>query len=226
MLLRVGIDKGTDGEYAPIFEDGSFEFIPISRGKTYNGPGRTYEDKISKKGKSLSDYLRSAIKKRIIHDDPEFESLTYGEDGIAKGRYIRRLRAEDLLVFYAGLKPFENSARENGLYIVGYFTIERIIDFNNLQPGEMDICARNAHIVEGTTRNLVVVKGVKGRSRLLDHAILISQECRDRAGRTNLHVSDEMEHRLGVHGSIQRSIPPRFIVGEEHLTNLRNLIGL
>ena len=30
MFLRIGIDKGTDGTLAPIFEDGSFEFIPIS----------------------------------------------------------------------------------------------------------------------------------------------------------------------------------------------------
>lgn len=29
MLLRVGIDKGCGGVLAPIFEDGSFEYIPI-----------------------------------------------------------------------------------------------------------------------------------------------------------------------------------------------------
>jgi len=29
MLLRVGIDKGTDGILAPIFNDRTFEYIPI-----------------------------------------------------------------------------------------------------------------------------------------------------------------------------------------------------
>jgi hypothetical protein len=29
LLLRVGIDKGSGGIYGPIFDDGSFEFVPI-----------------------------------------------------------------------------------------------------------------------------------------------------------------------------------------------------
>lgn len=231
MLLRVGIDKGRGGQYAPIFEDGSFEFIPIPCEKTSEGVrGKTYKDKVGRTGKPLSDYVRPAIENCVIHDDPEFETFTYGDDTI-KAHKIRRLEPNDLLVFYAGLKPwpepFIDGRYKSGLYIVGYFTIERIIDFNNLQPGEMDLCARNAHIAEKTTKNLVVAKGVKDKSRLLDHdAILISQECEDRAGRTNLHVSKEMESRLGITGSIQRSIPPRIIEGEEHLAELRNLIRL
>jgi len=230
MLLRVGIDKGSGGQYAPIFESGFFEFIPIPRGKiSEDARGKTYKDRVGRTRRPLSNYLRPAIENCVIHDDPEFVTFTYGDDTI-KAHQIRKLEPDDLLVFYAGLKPwpepFMNSPYGSGLYIVGYFTIERIIDFNDLRPGEMDLCARNAHIAERTTRNLVVAKGVKDRSRLLDLAIPISQIHNDRAGRPNLHVSDEMQTLLGISGSIQRSIPPRFIESEEYLANLRNLIEL
>ena len=30
MLLRVGIDKSSDGVLSPIFSDGTFEYIPLS----------------------------------------------------------------------------------------------------------------------------------------------------------------------------------------------------
>ena len=37
LLLRVGIDKGCGGTLAPIFDDGSFEFVPIP--ESVSAPG-------------------------------------------------------------------------------------------------------------------------------------------------------------------------------------------
>ena len=44
MLLRIGIDKGTDGTLAPIFEDELFEYIPISGGDPQSKENRTYRN--------------------------------------------------------------------------------------------------------------------------------------------------------------------------------------
>ena len=51
LLLRVGIDKGCGGTLAPIFDDGSFEFVPIP--ESVPAPGApTYNDRIGRKGKA------------------------------------------------------------------------------------------------------------------------------------------------------------------------------
>jgi len=61
LLLRVGIDKGCGGTLAPIFDDGSFEFVPIP--ESVPAPGAsTYNDRIGRKGKRLSAYVPSSIK--------------------------------------------------------------------------------------------------------------------------------------------------------------------
>ena len=100
LLLRVGIDKGSGGTYGPIFEDGSFEFVPIP--ETYRScTATTYGERIGRKGKPLSTYVPPALWHVPMHDDPEFETCTYG-DTTAKRRSLLELGDGDLLVFYAG----------------------------------------------------------------------------------------------------------------------------
>ena len=104
MLLRVGIDKGTDGTLAPIFADGTFEFIPISE-RDKSKESRAYREVIGRSGKSLSIYLPKKIWNRIPHFDPEFETFTYG-DPTAKKKYLLKLKKDDLLVFYPTFRTY------------------------------------------------------------------------------------------------------------------------
>ena len=69
-----------------------------------------------------------------------------------------------------------------------------------------------------------MVIGDRTDSRLLHKAILISQRKLDKSGKPYQAVSKEMEDSLGISGGIQRSLPPRFIQGDEHITNLRKLL--
>jgi len=230
MLLRVGIDKGTDGTLGPIFEDGFFEFIPISEGDGLSKEDRTYESTIGRSGKTLSTYVPKSIEKRVMHFDPEFETHTYG-DPTSKRRYLLRLEKGDLLVFYAGLTPFNNEKQREGLYIIGYFTVDRVLDFNQFKKGEIENCSRiypnNAHMKRSyDTKDLVIVVGDRNSSRLLEKAIPISQTKHNRIGKSYQAVSREMEDMLGISGSIQRSIPPRFIMDESNLKNLKHILGL
>jgi len=230
MLLRVGIDKGTDGALGPIFEDGTFEYIPISERDPHSKEERTYRNTIGISGKPLSAYLPKKIENRTIHFDPEFETFTYG-DPTSKRRYLLKLKKDDLLAFYAGLTPFRNGVHKEALYIIGYFTVKKVIDFNQLSKIHVEkiyeICSKNAHLRRTyDTEDLVVVVGNKNKSALLDKAVLVSRTKLDKRGRLYQAVSPEMEELLGISGSIQRSIPPRFIRNENKVTNLRRILRM
>ncbi|MDI6723188.1 MAG: hypothetical protein QMD61_00925 [Methanobacterium sp.] len=228
MLLRVGIDKGTDGCLAPIFSDGTFEYIPLSESDETD-ENRTYGSIKGCKGICLSQYLPEKVKNRKIHFDPEFETFTYGDKG-SKAKSILKLNKGDLLVFYAGLTPFKHKLYDEALYIIGYFTVWEIVDFKNCSNKEKEKYSKryfnNPHIKrKNDLDDLVIVVGDKNKSRLLDKAILISKKRLNKIGRTYHAVSKDMEELLGIKGSIQRSIPPRFIENKEYLGNLLNLIG-
>ncbi len=131
MLLRVGIDKGTDGCLAPIFKDGSFEYIPLSETFTPTAEDRTFLNYIGRKGIPLAQYLPEKVKNRKMHFDPEFETYTYGDKGI-KAKWLLKLNPGDLLVFYAGLTPYEHDNYHEALYIIAYFTVSEVIDFEKI----------------------------------------------------------------------------------------------
>jgi hypothetical protein len=225
LLLRVGIDKGCGGTLAPIFDDGSFEFVPIPESTPAPGAA-TYNDRIGRKGKRLSAYVPSSIKNAPMHEDPEFLTCTYG-DPTLKRYYLLKLVKGDQLVFYAGLQPYATDNYKEALYIIGYFDVENVTEFNKLSEVELAESLQryrhNAHIKrQNSLHDLVVVAGGRD-SRLLDKAIVISQKKPDRRGRPTHALSPEMEDLLGISGFIQRSIPPRFVVEEE---NVRNLVTL
>lgn len=229
MLLRVGIDKGTDGCLAPIFKDSSFEYVPLSETDTKSTENRTYKDISGKNGKPLAFYLPDKVKGRKMHFDPEFDTFTYGDLG-SKRNYLLKLEKGDLLVFYAGLTPFNHEELDEALYIIGYFTVENVIDFNKLTKKEIQesrkLYFNNAHIKRSFDfDNLVIVTGNRDKSKLLDKAILISEKKLNVIGRHYHVVSSKMEKLLGIKGSIQRSIPPRFIENKENLDNLFKLLN-
>lgn len=230
MLLRIGIDKGTDSTLAPIFEDGSFEYIPLSESDENSREDRTYVNTIGRKGRPLSDYVPFSIWGKKMHFDPEFNTFTYG-DPTSKRWYLTKLDKGDLLVFYAGLTPFMNQVYKEALYIIGYFLVDKVIDFNQLSESEIEDAAQlfpsNAHIKRKKSySDLVIVVGNKEHSKLLDTAILISKPKLDKRGRPYHAVSDEMEELLGISGSIQRSIPPRMIYEQKYIVNLKGIIKM
>lgn len=225
MLLRVGIDKGTDGVLAPIFDDGTFEYIPLSEKNTSSTEEKTFNNTAGIHGKHLSHYLPERIHEKKLHNDPEFETYTYGDQTV-KGKYLLKLEKNDLLVFYAGLTPYKNTQFKEGLYIIGYFHVDQVVNFNALDEHQKQVMAcelaNNSHIKFNGLENLVIVKG-NNSSRLLNHGVLLSERKKNKINRHYHAVSKDMELKLGIKGSIQRSIPPRFVT-DPYLDNLRKIL--
>ena len=79
MIIRVGLDKGYADTLGPIFEDGSFEFVPIPDCYAGDYAIATFSEKRGRRGQLLSTYVPEKLKNMPMHDDPEFETFTYGD---------------------------------------------------------------------------------------------------------------------------------------------------
>ena len=225
VLLRVGIDSGCGGCQSPLFKEGSFEFVPIPTDEP--GETRTYANTkclgVGRTDKCLLDFLpehaRRHLQSAAMHVDPEFETFTYGDPTTPKAR-LRELEAGDLLVFYAGLQGWD-CGTPPGLYIVGYFEIEKVVRATGCSRDELaSEFGKNFHVgLEkvfnfDTTgkRDLILIKGSR-QSRLLKKARLISELGADKSGKPLKVLSAEMRQVFGDFGgkvSIQRS-PPRWV---------------
>ncbi|MHC1757733.1 MAG: hypothetical protein AB9861_20315 [Methanosarcina sp.] len=233
MILRVGIDKSGSccGTYAPIFSDGSFEYIPIPEGypsteeKTY---GNTNGKAKRNKKTPLSTFVPPKYEEIKLHYDPEFETCTYGDPtGAPKTTAMRDLEKGDILAFSAGLKPYETDNYEEGIYLIGYFTVDKIVDFMNMTKKEMceayNKYENNSHCKrKGVENTLLIVAGDKKKSKILDKAILISQMEKDTSDRRLRVVSEEMQKMLGIDGSLQRGI--RRIEKESNAVKFRDFL--
>ena len=224
VLLRVGIDTGSGGIHGPLFDDGSFEYIPIHDGFKVKGVDtRTYGNTIGKKGRSLVDYFPESRRERVfgqsIHFDPEFETYTYGDPTSPKAR-LRELQDRNLLVFYAGLEGWDFNCPP-ALYIIGFFEVARAGKVSSFATKEVDeMFINNFHVMhkevfEDQKERLVLVKG-SPNSRLLTKAVKISSLGKDKNGHPLQRLSPEMQKVFGEfegNTSIQRS-PPRWVVPE------------
>jgi hypothetical protein len=219
VLLRVGIDSGSGGIHGPLFEDGSFEYIPIPDG--FYVDERTYGNSVGRHGRPLVEYFPPRRRQRMasqpMHVDPEFATFTYGDPTLLKSG-LRHLQTGDLLVFYCGLRRWQRSASVPALYLLGYFEIlaaGRACDFDGVELhmlfGE-NFHVRHPPIFARQRDHLVLVKGGRG-SRLFREAVQISEVGRTRSGKPLKVLSQEMQRTFGSFGgqlSIQRS-PPRWI---------------
>ena len=227
VLLRVGIDSDSGGIQGPLFRIGSFDFVPIPDDSDYKNKRRvnqviaTYGNTLGIHKRRLIEYFperrQNKYRDHPIHQDPEFDTFTYGDPTRPKAG-LRKLEPGDLLVFYAGLEGWGGFKSEPGLYIIGYFEVlkaGRMVDFAKREI--QTVFGKNAHVknerrFKKDKATLVLVKGSK-KSRLLKKAVLISEPGKDCKGRPLKVLSKKMQAVFGNFDgkiSIQRS-PPRWV---------------
>jgi hypothetical protein len=217
-MVRVGIDAGSGGIQGPLFQDGTFEYIPIPDGFGFDE--RTYGNTIGRHGKKLADYFpvkrRAAIANTSIHFDPEFLTFTYGDPTTPKAG-LRHLSNGDMLIFYCGLAGWDFESPP-ALYLLGYFEVLVAGKVHYLTPSELEtLFSNNYHVkytevFERQKKDLVLVKGSEN-SRILNKAIRISEIGWNRSGKPIKVLSSEMQKIFGDFNGklcIQRS-PTRWI---------------
>ena len=61
-----------------------------------------------------------------MHLDPDFEMLTYGDDGARRGAGMARMSEGDLLVFYGGLRPVHPCEHRLIYALLGLYVVEEV----------------------------------------------------------------------------------------------------
>ncbi len=211
ILIRVGADKSNLGVLGPIFDDGTFEFIPINEKKVTEPDERRYSKMKGRYGGTLADYIPKTFRDRIPHNDPEFITPSYG-DPTTKKRSLKKLEKDDYLFFNAGLRAHNTKKYpERANYIVGYFTVDRIVDFSEIKNKEIyskewNLLQNNFHVGYRKERDTFVVVGQKNKSALLSKAIRISELKPKSNGDLASKLTRKMEKILDIEGFVERGV--------------------
>ncbi len=219
ILIRVGVDQ-TYGQWnAPVDpESGHFVYVPIPEKRAFRpGLERSYREVLPSLQRFALRFdfdlesslgLPRSLLDRAMHLDPDFEWLTYGDNGDKRGAEIKHLSEGDLLVFYAGLQSVRAS-RKLIYGLVGLYVVDNVLPARSVLP---DQYKSNAH-----TRRLkiaardIVVRAKPSVSGRLTRCVPIG-EWRDGAYRVTPGLLKTWGGLSVKDGYVQRSArPPAFL---------------
>lgn len=186
LAINVGANSNTPGGRGPIYEDASFEFVPILEKEDYVTEP-TYADL------GLTDIRPTTVHDEAAHFDPEFpefeygQNYTYGDRHSAKTGRIADLVEGDVLFFYATL-DYESDVEPAydwintgwGAYIIGHFTLEcdpiHETDIEHVPPSTLERVQSNAHFRRDPPDAKYIVLGDPEDSVLYQRPIPLSGE--------------------------------------------------
>lgn len=221
ILVRIGVDQAYGSWNAPLDPDsGQFVYVPIpEKAGTQFQPGleRPYTEVLpvltrfsEERALRLNDDLGfpTELSTALMHLDPDFNHLTYGDRGDRRGVEIKALGEGDLIVFYAGLRSIRRS-RWLTYALIGLYVVDHIVMALDVSPTYWN---KNAH-----TRKLkigspdIIVRAKEGVSGRLTACIPIG-EWRNGAYRVTKALLKEWGDLNVRDGFIQRSVrPPSFL---------------
>ena len=193
LLIGVGADTTNTWPTPPIYPDGRFEYVPIPDSHESRELRRYGNTTLRHRDATLANALDRVYRNGEwhrdfsdfpLHHDPNFDALTFG-DPVKTRSQLLELDPDDVLAFYAGLVR-EGESTPIHRYLVGYFTVASITDFDALTGDEreaaLDAHRRNAHVKQYRAsgnperlRGLVIARGREDEpGRLLDRALRIS----------------------------------------------------
>ena len=145
----------------PIFEDGTFEFLPIPEMPDLSSPSAVrYRDLRSfyDPTRDLLPYIPRRLWDAACHNDPEFATFTYGDNCEVSPRAsgLRQMRPGDFLFFLVRLENWLDGKPSGrfGFYLIGYLHVAEDDWALRQVTGEpstedMALFENNAHVIRG-----------------------------------------------------------------------------
>jgi len=221
LLVRVGVDHSFGGWNAPVDAENRFVYVPIPESEKtvfHGGLERNYAEVLPALERfsvdrccNLTADLKlpsSLVPGLHMHLDPDFDHLTYGDDGGRRGAGMVGMNADDLLVFYSSMRPIHMCEHKLLYAIIGLFVIQEVVAVQSVPSRRW---AENAHTRKATRGEKdIVVRAKPGVSGRLERCLPIG-ELRDGAYRVRNEVLAEWGGLSVKDGYIQRSaVPPSF----------------
>jgi hypothetical protein len=227
-LVRIGIDQAYGAWNAPVDPaTNEFVYVPIPEGSNalqHPDLATTFasvEPVLAKFAAARPDVAASlvtlplALGGTATHLDPDFEQLTYGDNGERRGKAITTFEKGDVIAFYAGLRPVRPCAHRLVYALVGVFRVSSVGRAAEFPKGRWH---ENAHLRRATAKPTdVIVHADPAASGRLRRCIPIG-EFRDGAYRVRRDLLGSWGGLSCRNGFIQRSaVPPRFSKPERFL---------
>jgi Nucleotide modification associated domain 3 len=168
LLVRVGADRsGGGGSWnAPVDSTSNkFAYVAIPETRAVHAgmekPYSALAPVLSNFGVTVPDHLRA----RHMHLDPDFDYLSYGDQGARAGQLRTKLSRGDRIVFYSGLKDVLDGPRL--VYaIVGIFVVENIVLATSVPESAQSANAHSRRILAEGAQDIIVRGNPKLSGRL------------------------------------------------------------
>jgi Nucleotide modification associated domain 3 len=202
LLVRVGIDS-TDGRWnAPVrLTSGEFAYVTITDTKPLREGLVRSCDEFTAVVTRFDERLPEWLLGTPTHLDPDFDHLTYGDQG-QRGKRIGSLADGDLLAFFAALRPVDGPPRPLIYAVIGLYVIAEIIPAKSVPEPRWGENAHTRRIPHGDD---IVVRAKPEVSGRLRRCIPIG-ELRDRAYRVRNDLLDAWGGLDIKDGYIHRSV--------------------
>jgi len=143
-LVRIGVDQAYGGWNAPVdHTTGEFVYVPIPEKATEFQPGcrRLLSEFLpamqcfsQSRKMELSEIFRGRpdALNNPVHLDPDFEHLTYGDNGDRRGAGLASLVTNDLVAFYSGLRPVTKCSHKLIYALVGLYVVQEVAKIQDI----------------------------------------------------------------------------------------------
>jgi hypothetical protein len=192
-VVNVGVNSADAGRYrlrSPIFQDGTFESVPIKESSEFaSAPGvpsyRTLRAFNPPGTETLARFVPEKVADYAVHADPEFDTHTYGDVDSPKGAALRTAAPGDQLWFLARLWGHDRVrwTGESDFYLVAHLTVLRNVfvvsgvGADDLADEVRAMIRENAHykrLLLGSRKAFRVIVGDAARSRRFRRAIRVT----------------------------------------------------
>lgn len=218
LLVRVGVDRSEGGGSwnAPVDPTSNeFAYVAIPEARTVRAgmekPYSALAPVLSKFGVTLPDRLRV----RHMHLDPDFDYLSYGDQGDRARQLRTKLNRGDRIVFYSGMKDVHHGSRL--IYaIIGIFVVDGIVLATSVPESARSANAHSRRILAEGAQD-IIVRGNPQLSGRLERCLPVG-EWRNHAYRVRLDLLEAWGGLSVKDGYLQRSARlPEFLDPERFL---------